>query len=177
MAPRDTIEDLLGEYERALAYTDELARSLTNEQIRWRPHRESSAIGWHLGHQAAVAHFMVRNLTAAESSPDPELDSLMDSATPEADRGELPELRRLWAYRDAIAERVRFRARAIAAGDVGAPEQLASIATTMLTAIINHEYQHSTWIGEVRQGQFGLDLPAVPTSDRLTQLDGYTILA
>jgi len=29
-----------------------------------------------------VAHFMVRNLTAAEPSPDPDLDALMDAANP-----------------------------------------------------------------------------------------------
>ena len=86
-----TIEELLVEYDRALAYTDSLWHDLSEEELHWRPHEESSAIGWHLGHQAAVAHFMVRNLTAAEPSIDAELDALMDSATPEPDRGALPE--------------------------------------------------------------------------------------
>ena len=44
---------------------DDLWRDLTTEEVRWRPDETSSAIGWHLGHQAHVAHFMVRNLTAA----------------------------------------------------------------------------------------------------------------
>ncbi len=61
-------------------------------------------------------------------------------------------------------------------GSVDAPAQLTAIATTMLTAIINHEYQHSKWISEVRSQQFGHALPATPTSDLLTQLDGYTML-
>lgn len=34
---------------------------------------------------------MVRNLTAAEPSIDPELERLMDTVTPEPDRGDLPD--------------------------------------------------------------------------------------
>lgn len=172
-----TLATLLTEYDRALAYTADLVDGLTPEQVVWRPHAESSAIGWHLGHQAAVAHFMVRNLTAAEPSPDPELDALMDSATAEADRGDLPELGRLLDYRTAVAERTHVRIGAIDRGDVGAPRQLRVIAGTLLTAVINHEYQHSKWIAEVRADAHGLDLPEVPTSPLLTVLDGYSILA
>ena len=87
---------LLREYDRARAYTDDLWRDLTPDEVTWRPHEDSSAIGWHLGHQAHVAHFMVRNLTAAEPSPDPELDALMDSANPERFRGALPTVGRLY---------------------------------------------------------------------------------
>jgi len=77
------LQALLYEYDRARTYTDELWKDLTPDEVTWRPHENSSAIGWHLGHQAHVAHFMIRNLTAAEPSPDPELDALMDSAQPE----------------------------------------------------------------------------------------------
>src|SRR5206468_11147991 len=78
------VEALLREYDRARAYTDELWKDLSPDEVTWRPHENSSAIGWHLGHQAHVAHFMIRNLTAAEPSPDPALDGLMDSALPRA---------------------------------------------------------------------------------------------
>ena len=172
-----TLTDLLAEYDRALAWTESLHADLTADEVAWRPHEESSAIGWHLGHQAAVAHFMVRNLTAAEPSPDPELDALMDSATPERQRGALPELERLLDYRSAVAERVRFRIERIDAGDVGAPAQLRVIAGTLLTAVINHEYQHSTWIGEVRRDAHGRELPDKPVSPLLTEIEGYLILA
>lgn len=172
-----TIEELLAEYERALAYTADLTSGLTQEQVNWREHDNASGIGWHLGHQAAVAHFMVRNLTAAEPSPDPELDSLMDSATPETDRGELPELGRLLDYRSAVADRVRFRVDQIDRGKVGAPSQLRLVAQTLLVAVINHEYQHDTWIAEVRRDHHGLDLPSVPTSPNLQVVDGYPVLA
>lgn len=172
-----TIERLLGEYERALEHTASLWIDLTPEEVHWRPHPESSAIGWHLGHQAAVAHFMVRNLTAAEPSPDPELDALMDSATAESDRGDLPDVARLGAYRDAVADRLRVRVGAIAEGHVGAPAQLGVIARTLLVAVINHEYQHDQWIGEVRQRGLGHPLPPHPTSPLLTELDGYCVLA
>lgn len=91
------IDALLREYDRARAYTDQLWKDLSPQEITWRPEEDSSAIGWHLGHQAHVAHFMVRNLTAAEPSPDPELDDLLDSARPERLRGSLPAIERLTA--------------------------------------------------------------------------------
>jgi hypothetical protein len=78
------LQALLREYDRARAYTDELWKDLTPEEVTWRPHENSSAIGWHLGHQAHVAHFMIRNLTAAEPSPDPELDALLLERYPQA---------------------------------------------------------------------------------------------
>ena len=105
----DDLRALLNDYEGALSYTDLLWRDLSNYHVTWRPHEHSSAIGWHLGHQAAVAHFMIRNLTAAEPSPDPGLEGLMDSATDEQYRGHLPDLERLTAYRSAVSERVRHR--------------------------------------------------------------------
>jgi hypothetical protein len=171
-----TINELLAEYDRAISYTRDLWADLTADEVQWRPNENSSAIGWHLGHQPAVAHFMVRNLTAAEPSPDPELDGLMDSATEEADRGDLPDLARLGDYRDAVAERVRFRIGNIESGAVGAPTQLRIIAKTLLVAVINHEYQHDKWIGEVRNETFGKDLPPNPNSDRLTLVDGYLVV-
>src|SRR5699024_8426954 len=85
------LPELLAEYDRALAYTEDLWRDLDPDEVVWRPHQDSSAIGWHLGHQAHVAHFMVRNLTAAEPSPDPDLDGIMDSANPEQFRGRSEE--------------------------------------------------------------------------------------
>lgn len=171
-----TITDLLAEYDRALAYTDSLWADLSEDEVRWRPEPRSSAIGWHLGHQAAVAHYLVRNLTAAEPLIDPELDALMDSATDEPDRGDLPDLDRLRAYRRTVAERVHVRMGDIDAGNVGAPVQLRVIATGLLVAVINHEYQHSTWIGEVRSGPLGTALPPPPTSERLIELDGYLVI-
>ncbi len=172
----DDLRQLLEEYDRALAHTDRLWCDLTDEQIRWRASETASGIGWHLGHQAAVAHFMVRNLTAAEPSIDPELDRLMDSATPEAARGDLPATDRLRAYRDTVADRVRLRVGDIERGDVGAPAQLRVVARTLLLAVINHEYQHSQWIGEVRSDVHGLDLPAPPISDRIRIVDGYVVV-
>jgi hypothetical protein len=170
------LRSLLAEYDRALGHTDRLWRDLDEAEVHWRPIEASSAIGWHLGHQAAVAHYMLRNLTAAQPSPDPELDGLMDSATPERDRGGLPPLDRLGRYRTSIADRVRTGIIDIDEGRVGAPDQLRHIAATMLTAIVNHEYQHSAWIAEVRRDQLGHSLPEPPTSDLLTVIDDYTIL-
>ena len=171
-----TIDQLLAEFDRAIAYTESLWRDLTVAEVHWRPHDDASAIGWHLGHQAAVSHYMVRNLTAAEPPLDAELDRLMDSATPEPDRGTLPDLERLRTYRDGAAERLRFRMRNIERGDVGAPAQLAVVARLLITAVVNHEYQHSQWIGEVRSRDLGQALPDRPTSDLLTTIDGYLVL-
>lgn len=170
------LEALLREYDRARAYTDDLWRDLTPDEVTWRPHEDSSAIGWHLGHQAHVAHFMIRNLTAAEPSPDPELDGLMDSANPEKFRGALPTVERLTTFRNTVAERVHARIGDIAAGRVGAPTQLTVVATHLLTALINHEYQHDQWISEVRTDDLGHALPPDPSSDRLSRVDGYLVL-
>jgi hypothetical protein len=117
------------EYDHARAYTDEPWKDLTPDEVTWRPRENSSAIGWHLGHQAHVAHFMIRNLTAAEPSPDPALDGLMDSARPEQFRGALPTVQRLSAFRETVAERVHARIGDIAAGNVSAPTQLTILAT------------------------------------------------
>src|SRR5699024_6052214 len=143
------LPELLAEYDRALAYTEDLWRDLDPDEVVWRPHQDSSAIGWHLGHQAHVAHFMVRNLTAAEPSPDPDLDGIMDSANPEQFRGTLPTIDRLRSFRSTVAERVHDRVGAIAAGNVAAPDQLTMTAGTTRTANLNHQYQHAQWISEV----------------------------
>jgi hypothetical protein len=170
------IAELLVEYDRARAYTDQLWQDLSADEVRWRPDRNSSAIGWHLGHQAHVAHFMVRNLTAAEPSPDPGLDPVMDSANPEPDRGGLPGLDRLTAFRTAVAERVHVRMKAIEDGKVGAPAQLRIVAQHLLVALVNHEYQHDRWIGEVRSRDLGHAVPGDPASDRLVSVDGYLMV-
>ena len=174
--PTSTLSDLLGELDRALAYTDDLQVGLTPEQIAWRPETESSAVGWHLGHQSAVAHYMLRNLIAAEPSIDTDIDALMDSATPERDRGDLPSLERIRAHRSTVAARIHDRIGAIERSAVGAPNQLRLIASTMLTAIVNHDYQHSKWIGELRTGVLGLDVPPLPSSPRLRIVDDYLVL-
>jgi uncharacterized damage-inducible protein DinB len=170
------VEALLREYDRARNYTDELWKDLSPDEVTWRPHENSSAIGWHLGHQAHVAHFMIRNLTAAEPSPDPELDALMDSAQPERFRGALPTIKRLTTFRETVAERVHARMSDIAGGRVAAPGQLTIVATHLLTALINHEYQHDQWIGEVRADALGHPLPPDPDTDRVLRLDGYLVL-
>ena len=172
-----TLAELLHEYDRALRYTDDLVADLTPEQIAWRADESSSGIGWHLGHQPAVAHYMIRNLTAAEPRLDPELEALMDSATAESARGDLPAFDRTLDFRAAVADRVRFRIGEIDAGRVGAPTQLRHIAHPLLTAVINHEYQHDKWIGEVRVEVHGLDLPETPSSPLLVTLDGYVVIA
>ncbi len=170
------LDELLEEYDRARAYTDMLWRDLPEAEVRWRPRPEFSPIGWHLGHQAAVAHFMVRNLTAAERSPAPDLEPMMDSANPEVHRGELPPLERIAGFRAAVGERVHFRLRDIDQKRVNAPEQLDVVGRHLLIALINHEYQHDQWICEVREAELGHGLPARPSSSRLTELDGYIVV-
>ncbi|MFJ8856518.1 DinB family protein [Streptomyces sp. NPDC102437] len=170
------VEALLREYDRARAYTDDLWRDLGPDEVVWRPHENSSAIGWHLGHQAHVAHFMVRNLTAAEPSPDPELDALLDSAQPERLRGALPTVQRLQDFRSAVAERVHARMGDIISGRVQAGSQMNVIAAHLLTALVNHEYQHDQWISEVRAQNLGHALPPDPDSDTVCRIDGYLVL-
>jgi hypothetical protein len=168
--------ELLDEYDRACAYTDTLWRDLSDREIYWRPRPDFSPIGWHLGHQAVVAHFMVRNLIAAEPSPDPDLEPIMDSANPEANRGDLPAPDRIANYRAAVVQRVHVRLRDIDQGQVGAPNQLRVVGQQLLVALINHEYQHDQWISEVRERHLGHLLPPRPASERLTKIDGYTVM-
>ncbi len=175
-ASMKTISDFLNEYDRALAYTDDLWRDLSADEVVWRPDENSSAIGWHLGHQAHVAHFMVRNLTAAEPSPDPELDDLMDSAQPEMFRGALPTIERLTSFRTTVAERVHARLGDIAGGRVNSPDQMTIVGGHLLTALINHEYQHDQWIAEVRSRNLGHHIPDDPASDAVCRMDGYLVL-
>jgi hypothetical protein len=170
------LAELLEEYDRACAYTDALWQDLPAEEIRWRPRPQFSPIGWHLGHQAAVAHFMVRNFTAAEPSLDPRLEPVMDSAKPEVDRGDLPAPDRIARYRAAVTERVHVRLRDIDQGRVGAPNQLRVVGQHLLVALINHEYQHDQWISEVRHRDLGRGLPPRPDSPRLYEIDGYTVI-
>jgi AcrR family transcriptional regulator len=170
-----TLHDLLDEYRSARRYGAALVDALTTEQIRWRPHEHSSAIGWHLGHQAAVAHYLVRNLTAAEPSVDPTLDRLFDSATPEPERGELPAVDELEAYRDEVAARVEATITRIDGGEIGAPSQLPVIARVVMRAVVNHEYQHDRWIREVRDTLTDVPAPE-PDSVRLVVIDGYHVL-
>lgn len=95
---------------------------------------------------------------------------------PNATRGELPDLGRLNDYRSTVAERVRFRIGNINDGNVGAPAQLQVIAQGLLIAVINHEYQHSKWIGEVRADVHGKAMPPEPVSEFLTVIDGYQVV-
>jgi hypothetical protein len=170
-----TLTDLLQEYGVATAYSLDLIGGLESDQICWRPDENSSAIGWHLGHQAAVNHYMVRNLTAAEVTFNADFDAVFDSATPEPARGELPTVDEIRWYRSAIAESTRSIILRIADGDVGAPAQLDFIAKGLLVAVINHEYQHAKWVGEVRETMIDTAAPE-PRSSRLTLIDGYYAL-
>ena len=163
------------EYQLARDYTLRLIADLDEGAIRWRPREQASGIGWHLGHQAAVNHFMVRNLTAAEPSIDPTFDALFDSANPEPRRGHLPPLAEILDYRDTVARRTRAIVERITTGSVGAPAQLGVVAATLLASLINHEYQHDCWIGEMR-ALLGCTASPDPVSARLTTIDGYLVL-
>jgi hypothetical protein len=60
-------------------------------------------------------------------------------------------------------------------GNVGTPAHLHFIAINLLVAVVNHEYQHDKWIGEVRT-QLRHATPPVPQSARLVTTDGYLLL-
>jgi hypothetical protein len=168
----DTLRSLLAEYDLARAYSEALVAHLDPDQVAWRPNENSSAIGWHLGHQAAVNHFIVRNLTAAEPSFNTAYDAVFDSATLEPARGSLPPVDEILAYRSAIASSTATIIGRIANGDVGAPEQLTVIAHGLLRAVINHEYQHDAWVLEVRDTMVETPAP-VPESAQVIAVEGY----
>src|SRR5262249_29794597 len=97
------LEMLRDEYDQARRYTHSLYADLSEADVQWRLEPKSSGIGWHLGHQAAINHFLLRNLLAAESSLNPQFDALFDASTPEELRGQLPALRAIVAYREGGA--------------------------------------------------------------------------
>lgn len=171
-----SLDALLEEYAVAQTYSLDLITGLSQDEVSWRPDENSSSMAWHLGHQGAVNHYLVRNLTAAEVSFDRGFDAVFDSATTEPDRGHMPPIAEIVDYRSKIAQSTVSIATRISKGDVGAPEQLAAIGVGMLQAIINHEYQHAKWIGEVRSTMTTDPLP-VPTSERLTQIEGYYMIS
>ncbi|MGI9616917.1 MAG: DinB family protein [Acidimicrobiales bacterium] len=170
-----SLADLLDEHDSAQSYSIDLTRDLDASQVAWRPDENSSAIGWHLGHQAAVNHYMVRNLTAAEVSFDEAFDKVFDSATPERLRGDLPSIEDTIDYRRAIAASTRRVISRIDDGDVGAPEQLHRVAVRLMCGVIDHEYQHAKWIEEVR-ALFADAPPPAPGSRRLMNVDGYWMI-
>jgi hypothetical protein len=43
-------------------------------------------------------------------------------------------------------------------------------------ALINHEYQHDQWIGEVRADSLGHALPPDPDTGQVSRVDGYLVL-
>ncbi|WP_251065974.1 hypothetical protein [Streptomyces sp. ISL-36] len=96
---------------------------------------------------------------------------------PERFRGALPTVERLADFRDTVAERVHARINDIAAGRVAAQAQLTVVATHLLVAVINHEYQHDQWIGEVRANDLGHAVPPDPDTAQVSRLDGYLVLA
>ena len=76
-----------------------------------------------------------------------------------------------------MAERVHARIGDIAAGKVGAPKQLHHRRDRPADALVNHEYQHDQWIGEVRAANLGHALPPDPESDQLSRVDGYLVIS
>lgn len=169
------LDQLREEYDLARGYTQRLYEGLPEAEVLWRPAVNSSGIGWHLGHQAVVNHFMIRNLLDAEISLNPAFDALFDAANPEANRGDLPPLVDIVAYRNAIAERTHTRIDAILKGERSASKQLAHVLGPILLGIIHHEYQHDCWIGEMR-ATLGHGGPPEVLSKRVQQVDGYWVL-
>lgn len=167
-----SLSDLLAEYDVATDYSLGLVDGLDPTDVAWRPDENSSSMAWHLGHQGVVGHFMMRNLTAAEVSFSADFDAVFDSATPEPGRGSLPPLDEIVEYRRSISGSIHRVIDMIDRGEVGAPDQLRIIATGLLTAVVNHEYQHAKWVGEVRDTMTDLPAPA-PVSTRLVDVEGY----
>jgi hypothetical protein len=169
------LDRLREEYDLARGYTQRLYQDLPEPDVLWRPRTNSSAIGWHLGHQAAVNHYMIRNLLDAEVSLNAAFDALFDAANPEAKRGDLPPLADIVTYRDTIADRTHARIESILKGERSAAVQLAHVLGPILLGLIHHEYQHDCWIGEMR-ATLGHGAPPDVLSRRVQQVDGYWVL-
>jgi hypothetical protein len=166
---------LRDEYDLARRYTQSLYEDLSEAEVQWRPSPKSSGIAWHLGHQAAVNHFLMRNLIDAEPSLNPQFDALFDAANPEERRGNLPPCTEIVAYREAIARRTHAHIAALLSGSRRGAQQLALAMRPILISLINHEYQHNCWVREVR-AMLHHDTPDTVFSQRVRQVDGYWVL-
>jgi hypothetical protein len=100
----------------------------------------------------------------------------MDSAHPKRTEAICRSRTGIADYRTAVAKRVHVRVGDIDQGRVGTRNQLRVVGQHLLVALINHEYQHDQWISEVRHRDLGHDLPAHPVSERLTEIDGFTVV-
>jgi hypothetical protein len=167
---------LRDEYDLARRYTRHLYEDLSDAEVQWRPEPRSSSIAWHLGHQAAVTHVVLRNLVQAEPSLNPRFDALFDAANPQENRGNLPALAEIVAYRDAAAARTQAHLAAVLDGGGAAAhdaaQQVRRIMAPILASLINHEYQHDCWVREMRL-RLGRDKPDAVLSSRVRQIDGY----
>jgi hypothetical protein len=169
------LEMLRDEYDQARRYTQSLYADLPEADIQWRPAPKSSGIGWHLGHQAAVTHFLLRNLLAAEPSLNPQFDTLFDASTPEEQRGRLPSLSAILAYRETVARRTHAHIDALLTGTHPAAQQMTYVMGPLLVNLTNHEYQHDCWVREMRV-LLGHATPETVFSSRVRQVDGYWVL-
>lgn len=171
------LETIRYEYELARQYTLRLYDDLDESTIMWRPSYQGSSIGWHLGHQAAVNHYVLRNWVNRDGSIDPTFDGIFDAATEEIGRAFLPPLAEIVAYREIVAARTLERIDEILSGDCRAPDQMRRVGVTMLGGLINHEYQHDCWVAEVRQALgHGAGPDPLSTNPCLLQLDGYWVM-
>ena len=166
---------LRDEYDLARRYTQSLYADLPEAAVHWRPAPQSSGIGWHLGHQAAVNHFFMRNVLAAEPSLNPQFDALFDAVKPEEQRGTLPPLHAILTYREAIARHTHAHIEAVLAGTRPAAQQATYTLGALLVSLINHEYQHDCWVRQMR-GLLGRETPDVGFSRHVRQVDGYWML-
>lgn len=167
---------LRDEYDLARRYTHSLYEDLSDTDVQWRPGPKSSSIAWHLGHQAAAAHGLVRNFIEAEVSLNPHFDAFFDAANPQENRGNLPPPAEIVTYRGAVAQRLHTHFASLLEGGRPAAhtatQQLGRIIVPIVLALINHEYQHDCWIREMR-AQLGHSQPDRVFSTRVQQLDGY----
>src|SRR5919198_4757246 len=148
------LEILRDEYDQARRYTHSLYADLS---------------------EADVHHFLLRNLLAAASSLNPQFDALFDASTPEEQRGHLPALSTIVAYREEVARRTHAHMHTLLAGTRPAAQQAMHAMGPLLVSLINHEYQHDCWVREVR-ALLGRDTPDRVFSRRVRQIDGYWVL-
>lgn len=167
---------LRDEYDLARRYTLSLYDDLSEAETHWRPAPQSSSIAWHLGHQAMVTHLLLRNLIAGEPSLNPRFDLLFDAARPQEQRGALPPLTEIIAFREAVATRTHTHLASVLDGQSGvahdAAQQVARILGPIVISLINHEYQHDCWIREMR-ALLQRDTPDRILSQRVSQKDNY----
>ncbi len=137
------IADFRQRMVEARAYTKSLFAALEPEDFHSQAHAEFSPIGWHLGHIGVTEGFWIIQQCQQAASLSPEYDVVFSPLeNPKENRVNLPAAHEIFAYLDAVRERVLAF---LEQGDWQDSHPLLGEGR-ILNMILQHEEQHTETI-------------------------------